>query len=129
MTDIFKQALATPQVARWQHNGVECAIHYVPALDCRNGYCFIPDGHPLEQSEWWGEPYASEALLEVHGGVTFGPEKTAGGHIIGFDTSHFGDYSAISNPLGRRWSIDDVYAETNRMAAQIAQAGQQVGHE
>lgn len=129
MTDIFKQTLAAPQVARWQHNGVECAIHYMPALDCRNGYCFIPDGHPLEQSEDWVGHCSSEALLDVHGGVTFDPWKVDGGHIVGFDTAHFGDYSPISFPWGRRWSIDDVYAETNRMAAQIAQAGQQVGNE
>lgn len=124
MTDIFKQALNAPQVARWQHQGIECAIHYMPALDCRNGYCFIPDGHPLEQSEDWVGHCSSEALLDVHGGVTFGPRKVDGGHIIGFDTSHLGDYSAISCPNGRRWSIDDVYAETNRMAAQVAAAGE-----
>ena len=123
MTDVFKQALTTPQVARWKHNGVECAIHYVPTLDCRNGYCFIPDGHPLEQSVDWADPYGSEALLDVHGGVTFGPKKIEGGHIVGFDTAHFTDYSAISNPGGRRWKIDDLVAETNRMAEQIARAG------
>lgn len=123
MTDIFKQKLAAPQVARWQHQGIECAIHYSPVYDTRNGYVLIPDGHPLEQSEDWAGPYGSEALLDVHGGVTFGPEKTEGGHIVGFDTLHFSDYSTISNPHGRRWSIDDVVAETNRMAEQVAKAG------
>lgn len=124
MTDIFKQTLATPQVARWQHEGVECAIHYVPGYDISNGYCFIPDGHPLEHSDVWEDPFAFDTLLDVHGGVTFGPEKTEGGHVVGFDTNHFNDYSAISNPLGRRWSIDDVIEETNRMAVQIARAGE-----
>ena len=124
MTDIFKQTLATPQVARWQHEGVECAIHYMPKYDVRNGYCFIPDGHPLQQSDVWDDPLAFDTLLDVHGGVTFGPEKTEGGYVVGFDTNHFRDYSAISNPLGRRWSIDDVIEETNRMAVQIARAGE-----
>lgn len=124
MTDIFKQTLATPQVARWQHEGVECAIHYMPQYDIRNGYCFIPDGHPLEQSDVWDDPFTFDTLLDVHGGVTFGPEKTEGGHVVGFDTNHFRDYSAISNPLVRRWSLDDVIEETNRMAVQIARAGE-----
>ena len=119
MTDIFKQKLAAPQVARWQHQGIECAIHYSPAYDSRNGYVLIPDGHPLENHPDFG----NETLLDVHGGVTFGPEKTEGGHIVGFDTIQLGDYSAISNPRGRRWSIDDVVAETNRMAEQVAKAG------
>lgn len=117
MTDIFKQALATPQVARWQHEGIECAIHYVPTYDIRNGYCFIPDGHSLEQSPDWDEPWN---LLDVYGGVTFGPERVAGGYIVGFDTNHAGDYSYMTG-TGRRWSTEDVVAETNRMAAQIAE--------
>lgn len=120
--DVFKQVLNTPQVARWQHEGIECAIHYVPPLDCRNGYCFIPSGHALEQSEDWGNHFGSEALLDVHGGVTYGPNKVDGGHVVGFDTSHVGDYSPAF-PHGRRWSIDDVVAETNRMAEQVAQWG------
>lgn len=121
MTDIFKQKLASPQVARWQYLGIECAIHYSPVYDSRNGYVLIPDGHPLESHPDFG----NETLLDVHGGVTFGPERTEGGHIVGFDTLHFSDYSTISNPRGRRWSIDDVVAETNYMAEQIAEAGAQ----
>ena len=108
MTDVFKQVLTTPQVARWSHKGVECAIHYSPSRAFRNGYCVIPDGHPLEQSDDWNDPYGREDLLDVHGGVTFGPKKVEGGHIVGFDTAHFGDYSAISNPQGHCWTIADL---------------------
>ena len=122
MSDPFKKVLSTPQVARWTHEGIECAVHQHPDLGLRNGYVLIPDGNPLEQSADWGEHYCSESLLDVHGGVTYGPNKVDGGHVVGFDTGHAGDYSPAF-PFGRRWSIDDVVTETNRMAEQVAQWG------
>lgn len=120
MTDVFKAVLATAQRERWEHKGVQCAIHFVPRTWTFTGYCLIPKGHPLEKSPYWGEPYASPALLDVHGGVTFGPEPAEGGHIIGFDTAHADDWSPFW-PGGRQWSLDEVIEETNRMAEQIAQ--------
>ena len=120
MTNVFRQNLSTPQVAYWQHQGVECAVHFHPGSGTLLGYCLIPDGHPLEQSPDWDDSCLSYELLEVHGGVTYGPERVAGGYIVGFDTGHSGDYSYMTG-TGRRWSTEDVVAETNRMAAQIAE--------
>lgn len=117
MSDVFKSALSTPQRARWQHQGVECAVHFHPGSGTFLGYCLIPKVHSLEQSPDWGEPWN---LLDVHGGVTYGPEPANGGHIVGFDTGHASDYSYLTG-TGRRWSLDEVIAETNRMAEQIAQ--------
>lgn len=122
MSDPFTPLLGTMQVCRWQHEGIECAVHIMPILGIMNGYCLVPDGHALEQSDEWRGHYASESLLDVHGGVTFGPVKSEGGHVVGFDTGHAGDYSPAFH-FGRRWSIDDVVAETNRMAEQVAQWG------
>lgn len=117
MTDVFKEALGTPQRARWEHQGVECAVHFMQHLWIFTGYCLIPKGHSLEHSPDWGEPWN---LLDVHGGVTYGPEPAEGGHIVGFDTGHAGDYSYLTG-TGRRWTLEDVIAETNCMAEQIAQ--------
>ena len=120
MTDVFKEILVNPQRARWEHQGVQCAVHFVPHLWIFTGYCLIPTGHPLEKSPDWGESCLSYELLDVHGGVTFGPEPAEGGHIVGFDTGHSGDYSPMTG-TGRRWSLDEVIAETNRLAEQIAE--------
>lgn len=117
MTNVFRQNLSTPQVEYWQHQGVECAFHFHPGSGTLLGYCLIPDGHPLEQSPDWDEPWN---LLDVYGGVTYGPERVAGGYIVGFDTNHAGDYSYMTG-TGRRWSLDEVIAETNRLAEQIAE--------
>lgn len=120
MNDVFKEALDTPQRARWEHQGVECAVHFVPHLWIYTGYCLIPTGHPLEKSPHWSDSDLSIALLEVHGGITFGPEPAEGGHIVGFDTAHYTDYTPLTG-TGRRWTLDEVIAETNRMAEQIAE--------
>lgn len=117
MTNIFQQNLVSPQVDYWQHQGVECAVHFHPGTSTLLGYCLIPDGHPLEQSPDWDEPWN---LLDVHGGVTYGPAVVAGGCIVGFNTNHSGDYSYMTG-TGRRWLTEDVVAETNRMATQIAE--------
>lgn len=121
MSDPFKQVLAIPQVARWKHQGIECAVHQHPYFGTRNGYVLIPDGHPLYQLDE-SDAFGLDSRLEVHGGVTFGPERSEGGHVVGFDTNHVGDYSA-GFPLGRRWTLDDVVEETNRLAGQVAQWG------
>lgn len=128
MTDIFKSVLNTPQRARWQHQGVECAVHFVTEFETFMGCCLITDDHALKESSEWDEPLSSgrwwnaqgSDLLDVHGGVTYGPKPVEGGHIVGFDTSHFSDYSPYGNTKGLRWLLGDVIDETNRMASQIA---------
>lgn len=119
MSNVFQTVLMTEQRKFWTHRGVQCAVHYHPHTQTMCGYCLIPAGHPLEDSDNWNGPYVSEELLDVHGGVTFGPAPVQGGHVVGFDTMHLGDWSRLDG-VGRRWSLDDVAAETNHMADQIA---------
>lgn len=108
MTDVFKEALGTPQIHRWQHQGVECAVHQAFTL---NGYCLLPEGHPL--ADKWVEEIGD---FDVHGGITF-----QRGRVIGFDTGHYGDSWPGSSFPGHIWRLDEVIAETNRLAEQIAE--------
>ena len=120
MSNVFEKCLDTPQTEFWVHRGIQCAVHHHNRIGCLNGYALIPDGHPLEKDEAWGACYASEALLDVHGGMTFGPAKVEGGHVVGFDTNHLHDKTEL-NPTGWRvWSLEQVMRETERMADQIA---------
>ena len=108
MTDVFQEVLSTPQIKRWQHVGIECAVHRGFTL---NGYCLIPEDHPLadKQVEEIGDFY-------VHGGITL-----QRGRVIGFDTNHYGDSWPGSPFPGHIWLLDEVVEETNRLAEQIAQ--------
>lgn len=105
-------------VAEWEHQGVKCAACANPA-GTLNGYALVPDGNPLgTKNLQWGEDG-----LDVHGGITYGPTKTDGGWLIGWDTLHLGDFMPFSpDPKGRRWTLDDVIEETNRLAEQIKEA-------
>lgn len=99
----------------WEHAGITCATILGP-LGSYNGYCVLPAGHELAAKD-----LQSEQVLDVHGGITFGPVIARDGRsVIGWDTCHFGDYNESFYPWGRRWTEEDVINETNRLAKQIA---------
>lgn len=111
--------LTARPLAEWEYQGIKCAACLNP-MGSINGYALIPDGNPLGAKDLaWDD--AGE--LDVHGGVTFGPEKTDGGWLVGWDTLHFGDLDP-KNPQwgGRHWSLGDVIEETNHLATQIKEA-------
>ena len=59
------------------------------------------------------------AHVAVHGGLNFsGKMIDRDGWWIGFDCSHFGDYSKFC-PGGRRWTTDDVCVEVQRMVVAV----------
>lgn len=72
MTDIFKQKLAAPQVARWQYQGIECAIHYSPVYDSRNGYVLIPDLEALARAVDVLKPDTKSRDVERFAGPIYG---------------------------------------------------------
>lgn len=55
-----------PPLQAWTCEGILCAI--AKGFSFINGYVQIPKDHP-----WYGLPYA-EIDVDVHGGLTFGPE-------------------------------------------------------
>ena len=115
-------------VRRWVAHGLTCYLVATPM--CLNGYVSVPVEHPFYGFHYNECPrgcdkdyceHAAEAVIEVHGGITFshlGPD----GWIFGFDTCHFGDLmiTPVSIHEGRLWEENDVAEETARMAQQLA---------
>lgn len=94
----------------WHAHGLECVVVRTD-VGTVNGYVCVP-GITAEQAE----------LVQVHGGVTFGPK----GGWIGFDTMHYGDYWPDTvmgtkpvwypHSVVKEWSLPKVRYETERMA-------------
>ena len=114
-----RQAWPPKEVAvlTWEHRGLRCAIASGP-LGNLNGYVHIPATHP-DNAKWY-----AEVKVDVHGGLTFMCRDLDGGTWYGFDTSHYGDMMILPTGIydGRRWDIDSVKAETERLADQLADA-------
>lgn len=106
-------------VKRWTAYGLECAV--VRGTFAMNGYVRVDGLHPAARAGF-------DADVNVHGGVTFS-ERFPDGHWVGFDTAHAWDYVAHSKELhalgvfdmpGRIWTVEDVAAETEMLAEQLA---------
>lgn len=132
----------------WVAHGLNCEVR-----DTRGGYhcgyVEIPESHPWYRKEYnaclqencteeWHYSCSLDALIEVHGGVTFSGEGWSGGWWIGFDCAHLGDraspeyrakarreygYDIGDDPSGHYWEVEEVARETERMAEQVAAVG------
>lgn len=106
----------------WQAHGLDCAVIFVRQSH-RCGYVRIPEGHPFHGID------NDEGLVDVHGGVTWAgelkhAEARLEGFWLGFDCAHLGD-KVLGLDIGSDehfWTEPEVAAETERMAAQIAEA-------
>ncbi|MHB1473050.1 MAG: hypothetical protein ACYCV4_05375 [Dermatophilaceae bacterium] len=96
------------------------------------GYVEVPADHP-----WHGMPYngsddipynsCPEAVIEVHGGITFSGERTAGdrsgGWWFGFDCAHVEDEvdygPGVPLQPGHRWTLNEVREQCEKMAVQL----------
>lgn len=117
----------TSELARaWTHRGIDCRVyvaHYSNGYKRPNGYVELPEDHPARHLNLQGDDCE---VFDVHGGITYGGR---GRRVIGFDTLHDGDHIPTDvahftggdapGEVGRRWSEDDVAAETNHLADQI----------
>lgn len=99
---------STSPVEQWESSGLACRIR-TGGLGCLCGYVGVPTGHPL-----FGVHYDDLTDVDVHGGLTFSSLFEEGEGALwwlGFDTAH-----ADSG----YWSHDQVKAETEDLATQIA---------
>ena len=137
-----------PDRIEWRSHGLPCLIVRAGSHGALCGYVGVPEGHPYHGAEGFsGEP----TELDVHGGITYGAPCQAGGKIchvpqpgesdhvwwLGFDCSHYMDHQpgraaywrerGMGRDLGYEggiyWTVDDVRAEVERLAEQIAAAG------
>lgn len=111
-------------VEQGEHEGIVWCVaegpysHYQPNVPYKqyNGYCVIPEDHPL--ANFNDEDYGHFHELEVHGGITY-----CSNNVIGFDTVHLGDYfpwgGFPTKHTYRKWSLEDVKQETLKLAQQI----------
>ena len=131
----------------WAHVGLTCAVVQAREGMHRCGYVRVPPGHPYH-----GKSYDDVADVSVHGGLTFAEGEPCThddgvGWWFGFDCAHAGDATvdphldpavmsaslrAIADiyarfPIGGEhyWSHDEVAAETQRLAEQLAALAEQ----
>lgn len=127
MTNPF-DCIANDTARYFTHRGINCMAQMGPFTI--NGYIELPENHP-----WLDFPDMIEVHpdIEVHGGITYHE-----GHVIGFDTNHFGDgnhpdaeladrdqLSPIQSYLGRAghiWTWEEVETETRKLADQAKDA-------
>jgi len=114
----------------WEHRGIECAL-YLTRESHYCGYCRVPDEisekvrftSTLDKNDNF-----VEADVNVHGGVTYGPDAD---RWIGFDCNHAGDHCVDDDgdPLPNQipnlttnfvWSSEDVEEETESLVDQLA---------
>jgi hypothetical protein len=120
----------------WEHGGLKCVV----ALDEEffeewfSGYVAIPKGHPC-----WGKGH-NQVEVSVHGGLTFAKQgssdsiwKNKDFWWFGFHCAHATDDThrdswdfERTHPVRQseahlhKWTIDEVCAETEKLADQLA---------
>lgn len=100
----------------WVCEGLVCAVGRNP-LSTLNGYVQLPDEHPLR--------FRSDLkdIVSVHGGITWGPDDDG---WVGWDTLHHCD-EIPGVQTGHHWSLEDVKAETDRLARQLSTGEREEG--
>jgi hypothetical protein len=105
-------------LSRWTAHGLECVVAMGYTL-C--GYVKVPPTHPCADKHY------DDVAVEVHGGLTFRCKAIGGGAWFGFDTAHYMDWipmpASIGDVPGRIWDAEDVQAEVNLLAEQLAKLG------
>jgi hypothetical protein len=117
--------MTTPMGRKPRDSGVEDGIQWctldAPMYGAVNGYVLLPEGHP------WRVADLAHQFAEVHGGITFGPERDG---WFGFDTLHGGDIwpdipAYLHTPRDDwdiEWTPEMVAEETRKLARQVAAA-------
>lgn len=77
------------------------------------GYVRFPK-RPVREKEYEG----ILTYVPVHGGITYAKEDEDGSMVYGFDCAHGGDWTETC-PRGHKWTLEEVVAETEKMAIAI----------
>jgi len=122
----------TGVLKEWEVEGLLCLVLKGPLSI--NGYVVVGSGHPFYGTAYshcpqdCGEDWCNhspESVIDVHGGLTF-RHLGKNGWIFGFDTAHYMDHipGLASFSEGKKWTIDQVAIEVERMAEQLARVEQ-----
>ena len=84
------------------------------SFGCNCGYIILPKFHRYDNFNYNNIP------VSVHGGLTYS-ERENGYWIIGFDTSHMGDYvpNLTFDPNDHYWTHNDVLNELKHLMYQL----------
>ncbi len=132
-----------PDIVEWRHeSGLPCLIVRAEVTGSLCGYVGVPPGHPLHGKG------PSDVDLDAHGGITYAdacqgsichvprPGEPDDVWWFGFDTAHAFDVMPAMAALlrekcaspaghlldGHYWTVDDVRAEADELAAQLVAA-------
>lgn len=119
----------------WLFFDIPCKMRRTELTGAWCGYVALPKNHP------WNDLDLYDVPSDVHGGITFGPERIKGGTFpadftgepllwVGFDCAHAYDYlpkySKYASMLllaKRYWTQDEVIRETNKLAREVLSYG------
>ena len=103
-------------VKKWKAHGLNCAIARGPVSLC--GYVRVPENHP-DADKFYDDVDVDAKEL------TFRCKAKEGGAWFGFDCAHRDDWVSVpgfEHP-GNIWTVEDVAAETEKLAKQLAERG------
>lgn len=119
-----------PDRAEWRHAGLPCIAHR-GGSGAWCGYVGVSPGHPAHGKDF------DDVGAEAHGGLTYA--RACAGHVchvpepgesddlfwLGFDCAHSGDAMPGFRDAGygHYWTLEEVRAETCRLAEQLAEMG------
>lgn len=108
-----------PDRVEWMAGQLACAARR-GTFGAWNGYVGLPPGHPWETME----RDAIDALVQVHGGVTF-LDRAGGRTWIGFDCAHAFDLQpGLPMPILSTYrTVEYVMTEVDALAQQCKRAG------
>lgn len=103
-----------PDLIEWQSDSAPsfwCQINRTEATGCLCGYVAVPQDHPVH-----GHGFSEvDALVEVHGGLTFGGPGVAGLWVFGFDCGHGFDVHPAMEARLKATMPREMYAEHQRV--------------
>jgi len=109
-------------VAVWEKDGLVFSVVKHHAMGHYCGYVRFPR-RPVKEKEYGG----IITYVPVHGGITYAKESEDGSVVYGFDCAHCGDWSFV-NPGGKKWTLEEVKLEAEKMAEGIKLAAEYEKH-